>query len=176
MKFCPNCGTKIENQKAGCPNCGFKPFDMIFEAKMDNAQTTTFIVESTKDKPEKDEYLKDTKKVSPSAKKKHEIYDYYENRSYDEYNYDSYDYVNAEEAVNTQEEPSLSSKILLIVTVVLFNIVGAVIGLIVGGVFVCKNGKGYKNFGKTLIITSAVFLVVDIFLWWIILMALRNIM
>ena len=54
MKFCPNCGTKIENLKE-CPNCGFKPEDIT--------------------KPEE----KKNKNTKPAKK----VYDYYENRSYD---------------------------------------------------------------------------------------------
>lgn len=171
MKFCPNCGTKIEDQKVGCPNCGFKPFESVLEAKKGNLEAGT-----VKDKPHNDELHKVTNEVVAPENKKHEKYDYYENRSYNEYNYDSYDYVNAEESVDTQAEPSIAAKILLIVMVVFFNVVGAVIGLIVGGAFACKNGKGYKSYGKKLIITSSVFLVLDILLWWIILLALRKIM
>lgn len=95
MKFCPNCGTKIENLKE-CPNCGFKPEDIT--------------------KPEE----KKNKNTKPAKK----VYDYYENRSYDADNYDSYDYMKAETEVDMETEPSLASKILLILMVILFNKIG----------------------------------------------------
>lgn len=177
MKFCPNCGTKIEDQEAGCPNCGFKSFEYILEAKKrdtnTDANTDEIKSDSVKDETQKDE---GTQKVVPAVKGKDEKYDYYENRSYNTNNYDSYDFINAEEAVDTEEEPSLASKILLIVMVVLLNVLGAIVGLIVGGVFAYKNGRGYKSYGKKLIITSAVFLILDIFCWWMIFIALRNIL
>ncbi|MEA4971955.1 hypothetical protein SDC9_111608 [bioreactor metagenome] len=190
MKFCPNCGTKIEDQEAGCPNCGFKSFEYILEAKKrdtnteinadTNADTNADEIkaEPVKAEPVIDEYQKDeeTEKVVPAVKGKNEKYDYYENRSYDTNNYDSYDYINAEESVDTEEEPSLASKILLIVMVVLLNVLGAIIGFVVGGVFAYKNGRGYKSYGKKLVITSAVFLILDIFCWWMIFIALRNIL
>ena len=38
MKFCPNCGTKIENLKE-CPNCGFKPEDITKPEEKKNKNT-----------------------------------------------------------------------------------------------------------------------------------------
>lgn len=171
MKFCPNCGTKIEDQKTGCPNCGFKTFEYVLEVKKNDKSSN--VVDA--DMKKSDQKIIDENAVQ-AVKGKHEKYDYYENRSYDTYNYDSYDYMNSEASVDTKDEPSLSSKIFLIAIVVFLNVIGAIIGLIVGGVFVYKKAGGYKSYGKKLIIASAVFLVLDIFCWWMIFMALGNIL
>jgi len=174
MKFCPNCGTKIDDQKAGCPNCGFKPFNYIMEAKMSDINLDGEKPKDTKVEAKKTESEKEPILTSHAVKGRYEKYDYYENRSYDTYNYNSYDYVNAESDVDAEVEPSLAAKILLILMVILANIVGAVVGIIVGGVFISKNGKGYKSYGKKLVITSSVFLILDILLWWLIFIAFRK--
>ena len=145
MKFCPNCGTKIENLKE-CPNCGFKPEDIT--------------------KPEE----KKNKNTKPAKK----VYDYYENRSDDADNYDSYDYMKAETEVDMETEPSLASKILLILMVILFNIPGAVIGAVVSDIFMGKKGEGYKSYGKKLLIVSIVVIVIDIIAIWFALMAFKS--
>ena len=86
-------------------------------------------------------------------------YDYYENKAYD-----TYDYM----------EPSTAAKVALILIAVYFNVIGAIIGIIAGGIYVNKNGAGYKSFGKMLLIVSIVFLVIDIVLWLMVFAAIGN--
>lgn len=89
-------------------------------------------------------------------------YDYYENKAYD-----TYDYMEEAKRINTKEEPSTAAKVALILIAVYFNVIGAIIGIIAGGIYVNKNGAGYKSFGKMLLIVSIVFLVIDIVLWYL---------
>lgn len=96
-------------------------------------------------------------------------YDYYENKAYD-----TYDYMEEAKRINTKEEPSTAAKVALILIAVYFNVIGAVIGIIAGGIYVNKNGAGYKSFGKMLLIVSIVFLVIDIVLWLMVFAAIGN--
>ena len=96
-------------------------------------------------------------------------YDYYENKAYD-----TYDYMEEAKRINTKEEPSTAAKVALILIAVYFNVIGAIIGIIAGGVYVNKNGAGYKSFGKMLLIVSIVFLVIDIVLWLMVFAAIGN--
>lgn len=96
-------------------------------------------------------------------------YDYYENKAYD-----TYDYMEEAKRINTKEEPSTAAKVALILIAVYFNVIGAIIGIIAGGIYVNKNGAGYKSFGKMLLIVSIVFLVIDIVLWLMIFAAIGN--
>ena len=96
-------------------------------------------------------------------------YDYYENKAYD-----TYDYMEEAKRINTKEEPSTAAKVALILIAVYFNVIGAIIGIIAGGIYVNKNGAGYKSFGKMLITVSIVFLVIDIVLWLMVFAAIGN--
>lgn len=96
-------------------------------------------------------------------------YDYYENKAYD-----TYDYMEEAKRINTKEEPSTAAKVALILIAVYFNVIGAIIGIIAGGIYVNKNGAGYKRFGKMLLIVSIVFLVIDIVLWLMVFAAIGN--
>lgn len=96
-------------------------------------------------------------------------YDYYENKAYD-----TYDYMEEAKRINTKEEPSTAAKVALILIAVYFNVIGAIIGIIAGGIYVNKNGAGYKSFGKMLLIVSIVFLVIDIVLWLMVFAAIGN--
>ena len=96
-------------------------------------------------------------------------YDYYENKSYD-----TYDYMEEAKRINTKEEPSTAAKVALILIAVYFNVIGAIIGISAGGIYVNKNGAGYKSFGKMLLIVSIVFLVIDIVLWLMVFAAIGN--
>lgn len=96
-------------------------------------------------------------------------YDYYENKAYD-----TYDYMEEAKRINTKEEPSTAAKVALILIAVYFNVIGAIIGIIAGGIYVNKNGEGYKSFGKMLLIVSIVFLVIDIVLWLMVFAAIGN--
>lgn len=96
-------------------------------------------------------------------------YDYYENKAYD-----TYDYMEEAKRINTKEEPSTAAKVALILIAVYFNVIGAIIGIIAGGIYVNKNGAGYKSFGKMLLIVSIVFLVIDIVLWIMVFAAIGN--
>lgn len=96
-------------------------------------------------------------------------YDYYENKAYD-----TYDYMEEAKRINTKEEPSTAAKVALILIAVYFNVIGAIIGIIAGGIYVNKNGAGYKSFGKMMLIVSIVFLVIDIVLWLMVFAAIGN--
>ena len=96
-------------------------------------------------------------------------YDYYENKAYD-----TYDYMEEAKRINTKEEPSTAAKVALILIAVYFNVIGAIIGIIAGGIYVNKNGAGYQSFGKMLLIVSIVFLVIDIVLWLMVFAAIGN--
>ena len=96
-------------------------------------------------------------------------YDYYENKAYD-----TYDYMEEAKRINTKEEPSTAAKVALILIAVYFNVIDAIIGIIAGGIYVNKNGAGYKSFGKMLLIVSIVFLVIDIVLWLMVFAAIGN--
>lgn len=96
-------------------------------------------------------------------------YDSYENKAYD-----TYDYMEEAKRINTKEEPSTAAKVALILIAVYFNVIGAIIGIIAGGIYVNKNGAGYKSFGKMLLIVSIVFLVIDIVLWLMVFAAIGN--
>lgn len=96
-------------------------------------------------------------------------YDYYENKAYD-----TYDYMEEAKRINTKEEPSTAAKVALILIAVYFNVIGAIIGIIAGGIYVNKNGAGYKSFGKMLLIVSIVFLVIDVVLWLMVFAAIGN--
>ena len=96
-------------------------------------------------------------------------YDYYENKAYD-----TYDYMEEAKRIKTKEEPSTAAKVALILIAVYFNVIGAIIGIIAGGIYVNKNGAGYKSFGKMLLIVSIVFLVIDIVLWLMVFAAIGN--
>lgn len=96
-------------------------------------------------------------------------YDYYENKAYD-----TYDYMEEAKRINTKEEPSTAAKVALILIAVYFNVIGAIIGIVAGGIYVNKNGAGYKSFGKMLLIVSIVFLVIDIVLWLMVFAAIGN--
>ena len=96
-------------------------------------------------------------------------YDYYENKAYD-----TYDYMEEAKRINTKEEPSTAAKVALILIAVYFNVIGAIIGIIAGGIYVNKNGEGYKSFGKMLLIVSIVFLVIVIVLWLMVFAAIGN--
>ncbi len=87
-------------------------------------------------------------------------YDYYENKAYD-----TYDYMQEAKRINTREEPSTAAKVALILIAVYFNIIGAIVGIIAGGIYMNKNGEGYKSYGKMLLIVSIVFLVIDIIIF-----------
>lgn len=96
-------------------------------------------------------------------------YDYYENKAYD-----TYDYMEEAKRINTKEEPSTAAKVALILIAVYFNVIGAIIGIVAGGIYVNKNGAGYKSFGKMLLIVSIVFLVIDVVLWLMVFAAIGN--
>ena len=96
-------------------------------------------------------------------------YDYYENKAYD-----TYDYMEEAKRINTKEEPSTAAKVALILIAVYFNVIGAIIGIIAGGIYVNKNGAGYKSFGKMLLFVSIVFLVIVIVLWLMVFAAIGN--
>ena len=96
-------------------------------------------------------------------------YDYYENKAYD-----TYVYMEEAKRINTKEEPSTAAKVALILIAVYFNVIGAIIGIIAGGIYVNKNGAGYKSFGKMLLIVSIVFLVIDVVLWLMVFAAIGN--
>ena len=68
-------------------------------------------------------------------------YDYYENRAYD-----TYDYMKEAERINTKDEPSTAAKVALILIAVYFNVIGAIIGIVAGGIYLNKNGEGYKSY------------------------------
>lgn len=69
------------------------------------------------------------------------------------------------ESIDTKYEPSTAAKVLLVLMAVYLNIIGAVIGIIVGAVYMGKKAQGYKSFGKVLFILSIVFLAMDILFW-----------
>lgn len=111
------------------------------------------------------EQNKEQKKGSYYEKK----YDYYENRSYD-----TYDYMKEAERINTKDEPSTAAKVALILIAVYFNVIGAIIGIIAGGIYLNKNGEGYKSYGKMLLIVSIVFLVIDVVIFIMLFAAIGN--
>lgn len=111
------------------------------------------------------EQKKEQKKGSYYEKK----YDYYENRAYD-----TYDYMKEAERINTKDEPSTAAKVALILIAVYFNVIGAIIGIIAGGIYLNKNGEGYKSYGKMLLIVSIVFLVIDIVIFIMLFAAIGN--
>ena len=96
-------------------------------------------------------------------------YDYYENR-----NYDTYDYMKDAQSINTREEPSTAAKVLLLLMAIFFNMLGAIIGAVVGGIYMNKDAQGYKSYGKVLLIISIVFLVLDILFWVFFFMLVSN--
>lgn len=89
---------------------------------------------------------------------------YYEDKysGYENKNYDTYDYMEEAKRINTREEPSTAAKVALVLIAVYFNVIGAIIGIIFGGIYMNKDGAGYKSYGKMLLIVSIVFLVIDI--------------
>ena len=89
---------------------------------------------------------------------------YYEDKysGYENKNYDTYDYMEEAKRINTREEPSTAAKVALVLIAVYFNVIGAIIGIIFGGIYMNKDGAGYKSYGKMLLIVSIVFLVMDI--------------
>lgn len=111
------------------------------------------------------EQKKEQKKGSYYEKK----YDYYENRAYD-----TYDYMKEAERINTKDEPSTAAKVALILIAVYFNVIGAIIGIIAGGIYLNKNGEGYKSYGKMLLIVSIVFLVIDVVIFIMLFAAIGN--
>lgn len=111
------------------------------------------------------EQNKEQKKGSYYEKK----YDYYENRAYD-----TYDYMKEAERINTKDEPSTAAKVALILIAVYFNVIGAIIGIIAGGIYLNKNGEGYKSYGKMLLIVSIVFLVIDVVIFIMLFAAIGN--
>ena len=98
---------------------------------------------------------------------------YYENKNYD--NYDTFDYMEEAKRINTREEPSTAAKVALILIAVYFNIIGAIIGIIVGAVYMGKEGAGYKSYGRMLLIVSVVFLVIDILMFIVLASAIYNV-
>ena len=98
---------------------------------------------------------------------------YYENKNYD--NYDTFDYMEEAKRINTREEPSTAAKVALILIVVYFNVIGAIIGIIVGAVYMGKEGAGYKSYGRMLLIVSIVFLVIDILMFIVLASAVYNV-
>lgn len=98
---------------------------------------------------------------------------YYENKNYD--NYDTFDYMEEAKRINTREEPSTAAKVALILIAVYFNVIGAIIGIIVGAVYMGKEGTGYKSYGRMLLIVSVVFLVIDILMFIVLASAVYNV-
>ena len=98
---------------------------------------------------------------------------YYENKNYD--NYDTFDYMEEAKRINTREEPSTAAKVALILIAVYFNVIGAIIGIIVGAVYMGKEGAGYKSYGRMLLIVSIVFLVIDILMCIVLASAVYNV-
>ena len=98
---------------------------------------------------------------------------YYENKNYD--NYDTFDYMEEAKRINTREEPSTAAKVALILIAVYFNVIGAIIGIIVGAVYMGKEGAGYKSYGRMLLIVSIVFLVIDILMFIVLASAVFNV-
>ena len=98
---------------------------------------------------------------------------YYENKNYD--NYDTFDYMEEAKRINTREEPSTAAKVALILIAVYFNVIGAIIGIIVGAVYMGKEGAGYKSYGRMLLIVSIVFLVIDILIFIVLASAVYNV-
>ena len=98
---------------------------------------------------------------------------YYENKNYD--NYDTFDYMEEAKRINTREEPSTAAKVALILIAVYFNVIGAIIGIIVGTVYMGKEGTGYKSYGRMLLIVSIVFLVIDILMFIVLASAVYNV-
>ncbi len=98
---------------------------------------------------------------------------YYENKNYD--NYDTFDYMEEAKRINTREEPSTAAKVALILIAVYFNVIGAIIGIIVGAVYMGKEGAGYKSYGRMLLIVSVVFLVIDILMFIVLASAVYNV-
>lgn len=98
---------------------------------------------------------------------------YYENKNYD--NYDTFDYMEEAKRINTREEPSTAAKVALILIAVYFNVIGAIIGIIVGTVYMGKEGAGYKSYGRMLLIVSIVFLVIDILMFIVLASAVYNV-
>ena len=98
---------------------------------------------------------------------------YYENKNYD--NYDTFDYMEEAKRINTREEPSTAAKVALILIAVYFNVIGAIIGIIVGAVYMGKAGAGYKSYGRMLLIVSIVFLVIDILMFIVLASAVYNV-
>ncbi len=84
---------------------------------------------------------------------------------YDDKKYDTYDYMKDAEEADIKSEPSTAARVLLVLMTVFLNMLGATIGIIVGAVYMGKSSRGYKSYGKMLMILSIVFLIVDIFLW-----------
>ncbi|MDD5945046.1 MAG: hypothetical protein PUD43_04955 [Clostridia bacterium] len=79
--------------------------------------------------------------------------------------YDSYDYMKDAENVDTKYEPCTAARVLLVLMAIFLNVLGAVIGIIVGAVYMGKSAQGYKSYGKMLLIISIVFLVLDLLFW-----------
>ena len=98
---------------------------------------------------------------------------YYQNKNYD--NYDTFDYMEEAKRINTREEPSTAAKVALILIAVYFNVIGAIIGIIVGAVYMGKEGAGYKSYGRMLLIVSIVFLVIDILMFIVLASAVYNV-
>lgn len=98
---------------------------------------------------------------------------YYENKNYD--NYDTFDYMEEAKRINTREEPSTAAKVALILIAVYFNVIGAIIGIIVGAVYMGKEGAGYKSYGRMLLTVSIVFLVIDILMFIVLASAVYNV-
>ena len=85
---------------------------------------------------------------------------YYE-REYNE-KYDTYDYVNDAKNIDPKYEPSTAAKVLLVLMAIFLNFIGAILGIVIGGIYMNKNQQGYKSYGKMLLIISIVFLILDI--------------
>ena len=85
---------------------------------------------------------------------------YYE-REYNE-KYDTYDYVNDAKNIDPKYEPSTAAKVLLVLMAIFLNFIGAILGIVIGGIYMNQNQQGYKSYGKMLLIIPIVFLILDI--------------
>lgn len=173
MNFCPDCGTKIEDQKEGCPNCGYKPAEHAAGTSAEQIQGGRAHPDSELKKDAVPDKFEDVLRNVSKARGNHEKYDYYENRSYDTYHYSTPEPADKGQIPDTKAGLPLSAKVLLIVMVVFLNILGAAAGMIIGAMFMHKGEAGDRSFGRKLLITGAVFLVVDIFVWRMVFMALK---
>lgn len=77
---------------------------------------------------------------------------------------DSYDYMKDLENTDKKYEPSTAAKVLLILAVMYLSFIGIAIGIVVGIVYLNEKSQGYKNFGKILLILSAVSLGLNLLL------------